>query len=62
MSRQRSTPVVVQYGCYECLLPHEGPLGIIECPHCGGLTGTMPAGEQPTLEARRAVAWEERAS
>ena len=56
----RDAQVIVEYGCYDCLRGHEGPLGVIECPWCGGLTGTMPADEQPTVAARRAVAWEER--
>jgi hypothetical protein len=54
-----SEPVLVEFGCYECLRPHDGPLNVTECPWCGGFTGPMPADEQPTPEARAAVlAWE----
>lgn len=52
-------PVLVAFGCYECLRPHDGPVELSECPFCGGLTGPMPAEEQPSPEARDAVtAWE----
>jgi hypothetical protein len=51
--------VLVDYGCYECLRPHDGPIGLTECPHCGGFTGPMPPDEQPTEPACEAVAaWE----
>lgn len=51
--------VLVEFGCYECPRPHDGPLSVAECPWCGGFTGPMPADEQPTPEAREAVlAWE----
>lgn len=48
----------IHYGCHECLRGHdETTLDVAACPHCGGLTEPMPADEQPTIEARRAVAW-----
>lgn len=49
--------VVIQYGCLECLRGHdENRMGVVACPHCGGLTEPMPADEQPTQEAQQLVA------
>jgi hypothetical protein len=59
MEEVKSEPVFIDYGCYECLRGHDGPVGLVECPHCGGFTGPMPADEQPSADAQDAVlAWE----
>lgn len=56
--------VVVEYGCHNCLQGYDVPTDVADptepwvCPHCDdGFGAPMPAAEQPTVEARKAVAW-----